>query len=292
MTQENPRDPLLDLQVQVAALHRAVAAQRTLIFGLGFGLVAALACNLLANVGAARAWAQEKGAMDISCRTLKIVDDTGKVRLQLFHDKAGGVLRLNNADGKTVAALEADNAGGFLSVLGHDGKERAFVGVGDKLAGGLFYLKNHQGKTRATYLVSKDGNGALELINSDDKVEIFLGSSSQSRGGLVHINAPAGTASIILDIDERGMGRLNLRTKDGKRVAYAGGDEEGGTFQLYGHDGKQRAFLGVGEKQTGGVLYLLNPDNNNPRIVLGVDNNGVGYGEGRDASGATKRALR
>ena len=338
MTQETPRDTVLDLQRQMTALNRAVATQRTLIFALGLGLVGAVAWNLVGGSGAPQALAQDK-AMEITCKALKVVDETGKVRVMLSFDKFGGIVRVNNAEGKAVATTESDADGGYLSILAHDGKERSFVGVGDKQAGGLIYLKDPNGKTRTSYLVYKDGNGgvnfrnaqdkqeaffgvsakgfgglvnlnaadgktrvildsdkdgrgALELINADDKTEIFLGSSNKGWGGLLNINAPNGTAGIIFDIDDKGTGRLNLRTKDAKRLVYAGGDEEGGTYQVYGFDGKQRAFMGVGDKQTGGVFYLLNPDNNKARIALGIDDAGVGYGEGRDATGATKRAMR
>lgn len=338
MTKETPRDLMLELQCQMTALNRAVATQRTLIFALGLGMVLAIMWNVLGGSAAPQALAQDK-AMEITCRALKVVDDAGKVRVLLGFDKFGGIVRVHNADGKPVATTEADGDGGFLSILAHDGKERSFVGVGDKQAGGLIYLKDPEGKTRTTYLVYKDGNGglnfrnaqnkqeaffgvsakgfgglvnlngadgktrvildsdkdgrgALELINAEDKTEIFLGSSNKGWGGLLNINAPNGTAGIILDIDDKGTGRLNLRTKEAKRLVYAGGDEEGGTYQVYGFDGKQRAFMGVGDKQTGGVFYLLNPDNNKARISLGIDDQGVGYGEGRDANGVTKRALR
>lgn len=339
MHPDTPRDPIVDLQQQITALHRAVARQHRVAIVLGLGLLAALVWNLIGGSNAPHAWAQDKEAMEITCRALKVVDDKGKVRLQLAYNQAGGVLHVNNAGGKTVAVVEADKDGGLLSILGHDGKERAFVGVGIKQSGGLIYLKDTQGKTRANLLVHQDGNGglsfrnaggteeafygvsskglgglinlngpdgksrvildcdkegrgALEMINADDKSEIFLGSSAKGWGGLLNINAPNGAAGIILDVDDKGMGRMNLRTKDAKRFVFAGADEEGGTIQVYGYDGKQRAFLGVGDKQSGGVFYLLNPDNNKARIALGIDANGVGYGEGRDSTGATKRALR
>lgn len=339
MHPDTPRDPIVDLQQQINALHRAVHGQRNLVIVLALGLLAALTWNVIGGTDAPRAWAQDKEAVELTCRALKVVDDKGKVRLQLAYNQTGGVIHLNNADGKTVAALEADKDGGFVSVLGHDGKERAFVGVGDKQGGGLIYLKDNQGKNRANLLVYQDGNGgllfrnadgrqeafygvsakglgglinlnspdgksrvildcdkegrgALEMINGDDKSEIFLGSSGKGWGGLLNINAPNGTAGIILDIDDQGMGRLNLRAKDAKRFVFAGADQEGGTIQVYGYDGKQRAFLGVGDKQTGGIFYLLNPDNNKPRIAIGIDDNGVGYGEGRDRDGAPKRAMR
>ncbi|GEM_PF-5888182 len=339
MTQPTPRDPMLDLQAQVAALNRAVARQRTLVLGLGLVLLAVLVWNGVGGSAAPQVFAQDQAALDITCRALKVVDDAGKVRLQIASNKFGGVLRVNNADGKPVVALEADADGGFLSVLGHDGKERAFVGVGDKQSGGLIYLKDTDGKTRTTYLVYKDGNGglnfrnaqdkteaffgasgkgygglinlngpdgktrvvldsdkdgrsALELINGNDKTEIFLGCSAKGWGGLLNINAPNGTAGIMLDVDNKGVGRFDLRTKDGKRCVYASADEEGGAVQIYGHDSKQRVFMGVGDKQTGGVFYLLHPDNDKVRVALGIDSEGVGFGHGRDANGMTKRAMR
>jgi len=338
MGQPAYQDPPHDLQVEVAALRRAVARQRAAVIALGIGLMGTLMWNVLGGSGAARAFAQDK-AMDITCRVLKVVDDAGRLRLQIASEKFGGMLRIHNAEGRPVATLEADADGGFLSVLGHDGKERAFVGVGDKMSGGLIYLKDADGKTRTTYLVYKDGNGglnfrnaqdkieayfgasgkgygglvnlngadgktrvvldsdkdgrgALELLNGDDKTEIFLGSSAKGWGGLLNINAANGAAALILDVDSKGLGRLDLRTKEGKRCVYASGDEEGGALHVYGFDGKQRLFLGVGEKQTGGVLYVLNPDNNKARVAIGVDDAGVGYAEGRDVNGTTKRAMR
>jgi hypothetical protein len=331
-------DPVAELQGQVAALHQAVATQRSLIVVLGVGLVAALIGNRAGGLGEPRAWAQDK-AMEISCRALKIVDDRGAIRLHLTSNAFGGVIHVHDADGKPVAAIETDKDGGFVSILGHDGKERAFVGVGDKQSGGLIYLKDVQGKNRATLLVypdgsggltfrnvqgkqeaffgasahnygglvnlngpdgktrlilecDKEGRGALEVVNADDKTEVFLGSSAKGWGGLVNVNAPSGVAGVILDVDDKGKGRMNLRTKQAQRLAFAGGDEEGGTFQVYGLDGKQRAFLGVGDRQTGGIFYLLHPDNNKPRIAIGIDDTGVGYGEGRDESGAARRSLR
>ena len=339
MHPQTPRDPIVELQQQVTALHRAVAGQRTMMIMLGLGLLAALTWNLIGGNHAPRAWAQDKEAMEVTCKALKVVDGKGKVRLQLAHNDAGGVIHLNNADGKPVAIVEGDKDGGLLSILGHDGKERAFVGVGDKQSGGLIYLKDTQGKNRASLLVyqdghgglafrnadgkqeafygvsakgqgglinlnnpegknrvvidcDKEGRGALEIINADDKSEIFMGSSAKGWGGLLNVNAPNGKASVILDVDENGKGRMNLRTKEEKRFVFAGADDEGGTIQVYGYDGQQRAFIGVGDKQSGGVFYLLNPDNNKARVTLGIDNNGIGYGEGRDSTGATRRAMR
>ena len=337
MTPPTPPDAIRDLQHQVTALQRALARQRLLLLGLGAGLASVLTWNCIGGSAVPHAMAQDK-TMEVTCRALKVVDDAGKVRLQLAYNKSGGMIRLNNADGKPVVAVEADAVGGLVSILGHDGVERAFVGVGDRQAGGLIYLKDAQGKTRTSYHVYKDGNGglnfrnaqdkqeaffgvsgkgfgglvnlngpdgktrilldcdkagrgALELINADEKTEIFLG-SSKGRGGKLDISGPGGSRGVILDVDDKGAGRLDLRTKDAKRLIYAGGDEEGGTCQVYGYDGKQRAFMGVGDKQTGGVFYLLNPDNDRPRVALGIDESGVGYGEGRDSNGTTKRAMK
>src|SRR5688572_20231394 len=188
MPSETPRDPIVELQQQVTALHRAVAGQRSMMIALGLCLLAALAWNVVGGKDAPRAWAQDKDAMEITCKALKVIDDKGKVRLQLTQGELGGVLRLNNADGKTVAVVEADRDGGFLSVLGHDGKERAFVGVGDKQAGGLIYLKDTQGKNRANLLVYQDGNAGLQFRNAEGKQEAFYGVSSKGLGGLINLN--------------------------------------------------------------------------------------------------------
>jgi hypothetical protein len=336
---EEGLDPLRALHDRLAALERR-EARRSRAFPvllIGAALLGALAARF--GLPEPQVWAQERAAVEITCRALKVVDDQGKVRALLGSDKFGGIISVKNANEKTVATIEADNEGGFLSISANDGGERGFIGVGDKQAGGYIYLKDDKGKRRGTFTVYKDGHGglvfhsdqgkneiflgpstkgwggllnlnapdgkariildvdkdqrgALELLNNDQKTEVFIGTSAKGWGGLFNLNAPNGTAGVIMDVDDHGFGRMNLRTKDAKRFLFAGGDQEGGTISVYGLDGKERLFLGVGDKSSGGLMYLLNPDNNKARLLLGVDNDGVGFAHGRDVDGTTRRSLR
>ena len=291
-------------------------------------------------VGAGRAVAQEdKPAVEITCKALKVVDDKGMVRIHLTHDKFGGVIRLNDAAGKTIVAIEGDDEGGFMRVNGHDGIERAFLGVTDTKNGGLLALaddkgvnrismglnKEHvgglsfrnaggksevflgasskgwggllnlngaDGNSRVILDVTEEGRGALEILNNNKKAEVFLGTSGKGWGGMLNLNSAEGASAVILDVDDHAWGRINLRNGGGKMFLYAGADDDGGVVRAFGHDAKERAFFGVGDKQGGGLIYLLGTDNNKARLVLGVDGNGVGFAEGRDAAGVTRRSLR
>jgi hypothetical protein len=336
---EEGLDPLRALEDRLAALERRELRRSRVLPVLL--MAAALVGAVVGRFGLPepQAQAQERAAMEITCRALKVVDEQGKVRALVGHDKYGGIVSVKNANDKTVATIEADNEGGFLSVSANDGGERVFLGVGDKQAGGYIYLKDDKGKRRGTFTVFKDGHGglafqgdqgknevflgpstkgwggllnlnapdgkariildvdkdargALELLNNDLKTEAFIGTSAKGWGGLINLNSPNGTAGVILDIDDQGLGRINLRNKDAKRFLFAGGDQEGGTLSVYGLDGKERVFLGVGDKASGGTMYLLNPDNTKARLLMGVDNGGVGFVEGRDAEGTTRRSLR
>jgi hypothetical protein len=207
--------------------------------------------------------------------------------------QGGGHIYLKDDKGKRRGALTVYKDGhGGLSFLNEQNKNEIFLGPSTKGWGGLLNLNAPDGKARIILDVDKDARGALELLNNDQKTEVFIGTSAKSWGGLFNINAPNGKAGVILDIDEQGFGRMNLRTKEEKRFLFAGGDLEGGTISVYGLDGKERMFLGVGDKASGGMINLFNPDNNKARLLMGVDNGGVGFTEGRDAEGTTRRVLR
>jgi len=324
------------LEQQMAALRTSVKVQRGVL--VLFMVLSVLALGL-GGRGLHASAQGEKGAMEITCKALKVVDEQGKVRVQLTYDKYGGIVSVNNPAEKTVATMEADNDGGFVSIAGTDGKQRVFVGVGPKLAGGMISIHDDKGKQRGLFTVypdghgglafrndqgknevflgpstkgwggvlnlngpdgksrvivdiDKDGRGVMEILNADAKSEVFIGTSAKGWGGLFNLNGPGGTAGVILDVDDGGRGRLNLRNKDAKRFLFAGGDQEGGTISLYGYDVKERMFLGVADKAGAGMLHIMSPDNNKSRVVMAVDNNGVGSVEGRDAEGTTKRLLR
>jgi len=338
------QDALAALAERLAMLERgALGARRRTRLTPWVALAAALVGALVGRFGfpEPRVFAQDKdkaGVMEVTCSALKVVDEQGKVRVQLGFDKSGGIVSINNADGKPQVAVKVDQEGGFVSVASHDGVERAFVGVNEGKSGGLVYLKDDKDKHRAYFGIAKQGHGGLsfsnpqgkneifigtstqglgglfninapdgrsriimditkegygafEMLNNDQKAEVYIGSSAKGWGGLFNLNSPSGAASVILDIDETSWGRLNLRDKSAKMFLYAGADADGGALRAFAHDGKERAFFGVGDKQSGGLIYLLNPDNAKARMVIGVDESGVGYAEGRDEGGVTKRAL-
>src|SRR5688572_16107693 len=71
-------------------------------------------------------------AQDVVCKSLKVVDDSGKTLVQLGSDKDGGLMVVNGADGKPRFFTAVENAAGFTDWLDAAGTRRASVFSGEK----------------------------------------------------------------------------------------------------------------------------------------------------------------
>jgi hypothetical protein len=223
------------LQRQLEAMGKAGRARsflgrRAIIF------LAGIAAGLVAAqifFGEAQAVAQNDGKDVLVCHTLKLV----------------------SPDGKEMLVLGSDADGGFLRMLAQDGKLRAYLAVGSQVGPAFFNLYGADQKTLLNLGYGADG-GSIGVWGKDGKQRVFLGTgvvNNQGQG-----SGPNSSA-----------GRLTLFGQDGKNLVNVGADADGGFAALNARDGKERVFLGVAPNIGGGLLNLLDANNNYKVTLVG-----------------------
>ncbi len=80
---------------------------------------------------------------------------------------------------------------------------------------------------------------------------------------------------LLLACDKWG-GYARAYNPQGKLIANYGGDEDGGMVRALAHDGTERTFFGVGDKNGGGLVYCRGADGRTSPVFLGVGPRG-GY---------------
>ena len=115
---------------------------------------------------------QDENLGDIVVNSITVVNENGETVAGLFAGKNGGMVGVNNADGKLVALLAADkNDHGMISVYNKHGKPAALL-IADESGGNLF-LYNNDGKTAAGLIATEFG-GNLDVYNNDEKTAARL----------------------------------------------------------------------------------------------------------------------
>jgi hypothetical protein len=142
-----------------------------------------------------------------------------------------------------------------LTIVDAAGKPRIVLTFDD--AGGQIKLLNASDKNVAALMVDKFG-GAFQLSGNDEKRMAVIAANKD--GGQLVICDPAGNARTFLGLDGAKEGFLSLRNKADKNTLYAGADDDGGLLRIYAHDGKERAYIGVGAKQGDGLIMLYGTD--------------------------------
>ncbi|MBI2807242.1 MAG: hypothetical protein HYX68_19845 [Planctomycetes bacterium] len=202
---------------------------------------------------------------------INVFDLEGNIRAYLGCDSVHeGYLALRNKQNRNVIYAGADDDGGLVRVYGHDGKQRAFLGVGPKQGDGLVMLTGADGKRR--HWIGSDAGATSHTIYGNN-------------GVLAH------------DIRGGNSGAYHsFFTKDGRNVVTtigASNDTGEGILRLNTVTGKTHSYLGANRNGSGGLILLNSPnDAVNSRVVIGVDANGVGFGEGRDSDNVTRRSFK
>ncbi|MEI7683930.1 MAG: hypothetical protein WCL32_02805 [Planctomycetota bacterium] len=229
----------------------------------------------------------------VTAKSLKIVDDQGKVVVLLAADKIGGSARVFTNAGNMLVAVEGDPDGGMVRINGHDGLERAFLGVGDRKGGGLLYLRGADGKNHPVSLGVGNKGGYMALNNlALNKRSVWLGSDDSEIGGAAFVYDRQGYVRADIGCNPQG-GMINIYgSKKGKSQIFLGTGslDLGGLMLLRNDDGKIRAEIGQGSN--GGYITLNGNKDDRPHVALATsDDQRGGYVQIRDNKGAIKAEL-
>jgi hypothetical protein len=271
------RDELLELvhvlQSRIAKLETELGRRRP---RRSVGKPAAVFVGLLLGLAAGRglladAWSQGQGAAkaapDIVCKSLRLVDANGKEVAVFGTNKFGGYCQFKSAQGQSqvYAGADAEKGGGAFHLFGPNGNRLVTAGHDDD--GGVVRINNHEEKGRAYFWVGKGG-----------------------KAGLINIVGEANKSAIMISGDDLG-GYINFNNAEGKVRLVTGVNKEGGAAIFYGNEGKRRIYAGTNINGGAGLIDVLGTDERS-RVVIAVDQNDVGFVDGRDNSGTTRRSLR
>lgn len=152
-----------------------------------------------------------------------------------------------------------------LTIVDGDGKARVVLDFNDK--GGVFRVLNKEQKNIA--MIDNDVTGGVfRLFGNNEKRMLIVGGNKD--GCQINACDPNGNIRAYLGCDSSHEGYFSLRNKDNKTIAYGGADDDGGLVRIYGHDGKERVFVGVGNKKGDGLLMTYGTDNKR-RFWIGSD---------------------
>lgn len=125
---------------------------------------------------------QNKNLGDIVVNSIKVVNENGETVAGLFAGKNGGMVGVNNADGKLVALLAADkNDHGMISVYNKHGKPAAIL-IATEFGGNLD-VYNNDDETAAS-LGTNEFGGDLRIYNKHEKQVVTLQANKNSDGAI------------------------------------------------------------------------------------------------------------
>jgi len=277
----------------------------------------------------------EKGAQEITCKKLTVVDGAGKPRVVLSFDAAGGQIKVFNSTEKNVASIVTEQFGGIFRLFGNDAKKlliaggnkdgcqvnvcapdgniRGYLGV-DSVKEGYVSLRSKDDKT-ILYAGADDDGGLVRAYGPDGKERAFFGCGNKQGDGIIllygtdqkrrhwigsddaasshYIYAKDGTLQHEIRGGKTGAYHT-MMTKDGKHIIAtigASNDSGEGILRLNTNAGKTTSYFGSNKNGSGGLILLNTPDDST-RVVIGIDGNGVGFGEGRDADNVIRRSFK
>ena len=152
-----------------------------------------------------------------------------------------------------------------LTVVDANGRPRVVIAFND--AGGSVKVLNAAGQSTAV-LENDPVGGLIRLIGNNEKRLFEIGGSKN--GCQLNLCDPDGNIRAYLGCDAAREGHLTLRNSQNKTTLQCGTDGDGGLVRAASHDGKDRAFFGVGAKQGDGLIMLFGADGNR-RHVIGSD---------------------
>lgn len=162
-----------ELQSQVAQLQEEIAAlKRRQSVALQSQRWVAGAIIMIAAIGFVAERATTQGTPvkgDITCKSLQIVGDDGKLKASLTSDEDGGAVAIFDKNGKLKASMINDGEEGAVSVFSKNGEVR--IGIGEDENGGMIFVQNKQGKPALGLLCDPTGAGSVVLMdkNGDPK---------------------------------------------------------------------------------------------------------------------------
>ena len=125
---------------------------------------------------------QDENLGDIVVNSITVVNENGEIVAGLFAGKNGGMVGVNNADGKLVALLAADkNDHGMISVYNKHGKPAAIL-IATEFGGNLD-VYNNDDETAAS-LGTNEFGGDLRIYNKHEKRVVTLQANKNSDGAI------------------------------------------------------------------------------------------------------------
>ncbi|MAC18452.1 MAG: hypothetical protein CMJ23_02030 [Phycisphaerae bacterium] len=159
------------------------------------------------------------------------VDAGTRSLVTIAAEENGGVLQINDLDGKLRLEATASPAGGLLDF--RNAEEKAIVSLGGNDTARGLRVRNDSGVSVAAVGSGDDGSGVLEIADLN------------------------GARCGVLGVDQTG-GRLLLAGRDGRSYVDAGGDNAGGRVEV--RDGEERvAAVMRGAKNGGQIVVGLEP---------------------------------
>lgn len=227
-------DELQTLREELAALRlevKNVKRARWISPGsLAFALIALVAIGVAApklqdpQTPPTGSHAPTQLAQNLTCKSIQVVDQSGKTMAMLGSDKDGGYFVLNGADGKKRFFTAIENSAGFSDWYDAAGMRRATVFIGDS------------------------GNAEIHLA---DKLEHVAAVMQQANsGGFMSLAGPDGKNKIAAGVDNGG-GYLDLSDAVGNlRESFYLSDKNTAQFKLLGSD-KVNRFVISGDPAAG-----------------------------------------
>ncbi|MFI5387564.1 MAG: hypothetical protein ACHQ50_15760 [Fimbriimonadales bacterium] len=183
-------------------------------------------------------------AQEITCKSLKLVDATGKALIQLQSDKDGGLIVINGADGKARFFAGVENNAGFSDWCDAASNRRATVFIGE--TGGEVRLLDKLGQQSAVLHQAASG-GSIELKGVDGKDRLAGG--VDNGGGFMDIFDSLGSRRETFYLDDKDTAQFKLIGADKVARFLLTGNKDSGQAVSYDADGKAVAQFPPKAKQ-------------------------------------------
>ncbi|MCZ6680396.1 MAG: hypothetical protein O7E52_24460 [Candidatus Poribacteria bacterium] len=234
--------------------------QKFAYMALGGGLV--FLGNLLPSIIDHSATAQGENRSvtfdEIRCRSLKIVDASGKTyvvleKKDIMQNVVYDAIQIFNGSGQTVCRLGGDPNGGSLAVNRSTGDEAVVIGIDStQNKGGVVLVEGKDGKKNCSLLIGEFG-GVVTVSGVAD--ESFSQLSVDEAGGAVVVKGKDGKSSGQLSINKAG-GLVFVTGKDGQSVSQLSFNEYGGAVIVKGKESQSRGQLSI--DKYGGRVAISN----------------------------------
>ena len=226
--------------------------------------------QLLPTILGGRATAQnEKMPIEfetVTCRSLKIVDDSGQtvLRLEKMPHTNGGysVIQLFNDAGKAVCQIIATPNGGSFAVNANNGDGYAYLGIHRMSESGVVKVSDETGLGSASMFVDDSGG----TVNVSDKVGNRLAQMVVTEtGGLMAVKSRENESFALMGTDATG-GAVSVGGQAGNRLAEMIATETGGLVGVMSADNKGFALMTAGA--TGGAVNVTGKDRQGNALML------------------------